>query len=387
MSDAPDPSLQVDGDCLAAYSLGMSIKRVQIIIGFTVEGESLRPHNQVSEDGSIVRGDRYGLHGLVSNWNIWSQLFGLARNVESCRHIIPPKNIADYDRSAKAFLRIRQEVSGRLPRSGNEVPDETACARLMDAWKLVDDLEITVRSILQTLGDTIEQWFDLGLQIPDVKKFSFDDRHIEALAPAWDLVPIALCQGENTLSVWFWRNLSKIVTLFETLNVRPEDLFYLAESDGHFQLQSDGQEWFDTFHLIVWEKLTWRLNDLLAERSDVGASEPRGDTPAAATLTEPERRPAYYRDHYWLDRQLNAGSDEEGKPRLRPAEIRDLWNAMPEVERKSISPGCFNKIGQKRTGMDTVRKHIKMAREEREQQSRSEHDRTADGEHVEHPPE
>ncbi|HEV3447683.1 MAG TPA: hypothetical protein VG099_23810 [Gemmataceae bacterium] len=73
------------------------------------------------------------------------------------------------------------------------------------------------------------------------------------------------------------------------------------------------------------------------------------------------RRPCYDRDHTWLAWY----EDEETETYHRPAKIRDKWNCLSVEQRKAISPGAFNRIAEKRRGVDLVKKAIENALHER----------------------
>jgi hypothetical protein len=79
--------------------------------------------------------------------------------------------------------------------------------------------------------------------------------------------------------------------------------------------------------------------------------------------TQPRRRPAYYRDHLWLDWRL------QGK--MGPAAIRDRWDGMSDDERKAMCPRAWQSIGgddakTKRSGRAVVVNGLKKARKEKE---------------------
>jgi len=74
------------------------------------------------------------------------------------------------------------------------------------------------------------------------------------------------------------------------------------------------------------------------------------------------RRPAYGRDHKWLEWVKTAG--------LTPAKIRDRWDELPEEERQQICPNACHQIGgassqEKISGREIVKTAIKKAKKER----------------------
>ena len=78
---------------------------------------------------------------------------------------------------------------------------------------------------------------------------------------------------------------------------------------------------------------------------------------------QPRRRPAYDRDHLWLDWRL------QGK--MAPAAIRDRWDGMSDDERKAMCPCAWQSIGgddakTKRSGRAVVVNGLKKARKEKE---------------------
>jgi hypothetical protein len=80
------------------------------------------------------------------------------------------------------------------------------------------------------------------------------------------------------------------------------------------------------------------------------------------TAGQSDDRPAYKRDHTWLDWNKQ---DKQG-----PAKIRDRWNVLSEVERKNICPTTFGKVGGstsdgKKAGREVVKAALKKAEKER----------------------
>lgn len=67
------------------------------------------------------------------------------------------------------------------------------------------------------------------------------------------------------------------------------------------------------------------------------------------------RRPAYGRDHLFL------AWSAEG---MKPAAIRDRWNAMPDAERKEVCPKCWQRLSEK-SGRDTIKESLKKASSEK----------------------
>jgi hypothetical protein len=70
------------------------------------------------------------------------------------------------------------------------------------------------------------------------------------------------------------------------------------------------------------------------------------------TAVDGEQRPAYRRDHTFL---------EWYKPRvIGPAKIRDKWNALPDESRKQICPKCWEKveIAVVKEGMNKARNEL-----------------------------
>jgi len=68
------------------------------------------------------------------------------------------------------------------------------------------------------------------------------------------------------------------------------------------------------------------------------------------------KRPAYDRDHLWLDWKREDG--------LSPAKIRDRWNAKSKQEREGAAPCLPNAIGKGEDGRDVVKKALQRARNE-----------------------
>ena len=71
---------------------------------------------------------------------------------------------------------------------------------------------------------------------------------------------------------------------------------------------------------------------------------------------EVETRPAFERDHRWLNWNQ--------KDKLGPAAIRDKWNVMTDEDRQSISPRKPERIQSGEQGRDTVKKAIELAKKE-----------------------
>jgi hypothetical protein len=76
-------------------------------------------------------------------------------------------------------------------------------------------------------------------------------------------------------------------------------------------------------------------------------------------------RPAYERDHLWLRWQ-----EEQG---VGPADIRDLWDAMPDSERRKVCPRQWQRVGgdtpaQKKAGRETVKQGLKRAKADRKKE-------------------
>lgn len=80
---------------------------------------------------------------------------------------------------------------------------------------------------------------------------------------------------------------------------------------------------------------------------------------------ETNLRPAYCRDHLWLDWY----EDDN----LKPAAIRDRWNAMPDEKRAKICPACSRIINTEKgnNGLDTVKTALRTARAERKSENKS----------------
>ena len=74
----------------------------------------------------------------------------------------------------------------------------------------------------------------------------------------------------------------------------------------------------------------------------------------------PKLRPAYRRDHLWLKWANELGSEV----RNINATIRDRWNRIPDAHRKIIAPRCSYGIGNDRSGAETVRSRLTVARGE-----------------------
>lgn len=279
MSDAPNRSLHVDSDCLAAYSLGMSIKKVQMMIGILVADESGFPLIQAT--GTMV----------------WRQLKSLARAVEEGRTFASQDKLSDYDRAAKAFLRIERILSGQSPFAHRVRPDPDTYAMLLDAWAKVDELEVVVRSILQTQSESARQWFDLGLEVPDIRKYNLRDIQKvvpEGLAPGSDQPFLAVSDTPMMQQLfWTWTNLAKIMSLFEVLSLNAKDMLDLSGTNGQLPLYWQGDELTNTFHLRVWRNLESRLNALANQPQEEPSEpdyDPAGNTPADATLNESESK-------------------------------------------------------------------------------------------------
>jgi hypothetical protein len=73
-----------------------------------------------------------------------------------------------------------------------------------------------------------------------------------------------------------------------------------------------------------------------------------------------KQRPCHFRDRAWLEWH----DDQNAETHHSPAKIRDKWNRMSAEERKRISPKACNKIGEKRTGLDVVKKAVQKARKD-----------------------
>lgn len=87
-----------------------------------------------------------------------------------------------------------------------------------------------------------------------------------------------------------------------------------------------------------------------------------------APSTNANRRPAYERDHLWLDWNINEG--------LKPAPIRDRWDGMSDESRKAACRQAWEKIGDggKEAGRDVVKKALKKAEEERKDEASARND-------------
>jgi len=95
------------------------------------------------------------------------------------------------------------------------------------------------------------------------------------------------------------------------------------------------------------------IAEFLAENSAAGeVNGPPGEPPRSADNAEP--RPAYGRDHLFLE------WSEQG---LKPAAIRDRWNALSDDERKALCPARWAQIGDEglEAGRDAVKKALRAA--------------------------
>jgi len=79
---------------------------------------------------------------------------------------------------------------------------------------------------------------------------------------------------------------------------------------------------------------------------------------------QPDERPAFRRDHKWLEWYETADTDTYHSH----AKIRNLWNATPEAERREICPMWCGTIGKGESGRRVVVEAIKKASAERESQ-------------------
>ena len=73
------------------------------------------------------------------------------------------------------------------------------------------------------------------------------------------------------------------------------------------------------------------------------------------------RRPAYGRDHQWLDWHCNEN--------MGPAKIRDHWDSLSEQQRKDICSTAWETVGgeecaERRAGYEVVKSGLKRARKE-----------------------
>ena len=109
------------------------------------------------------------------------------------------------------------------------------------------------------------------------------------------------------------------------------------------------------------------LLTVCSRRLVAGGTPPEGQRPSSAgpgNLADVEgvrRRPAYARDHLWLD--------WHERDELGPAGIRDRWNDMSDEERKTASPRASWRIGGKdakgkKAGLAVVTSALKKARKE-----------------------
>ncbi len=97
-------------------------------------------------------------------------------------------------------------------------------------------------------------------------------------------------------------------------------------------------------------------NDFPLQPSNTTDSKPAEEPAASKT------RPAYERDHKWLDWHEQ---DKQGS-----AHIRDRWDALPEEQRISICRTAFDKVGgndaaEKKAGYEVVKTALTKARRER----------------------
>jgi hypothetical protein len=94
----------------------------------------------------------------------------------------------------------------------------------------------------------------------------------------------------------------------------------------------------------------------------VSLSSIRAQELAASHAKAEKLRPAYERDHCWLD--------WHEQDHLGPAPIRDRWDQMTDEERKAICPRSYEKVGgrdaeSQNAGRETVKKGLKKAKKER----------------------
>lgn len=71
-------------------------------------------------------------------------------------------------------------------------------------------------------------------------------------------------------------------------------------------------------------------------------------------------RPAFDRDHRWLDWHEKARTATYH----RPEAIRDKWNTLTNQERRAIAPCAWQRISLGLTGRDVVRQALKKAKDE-----------------------
>lgn len=107
---------------------------------------------------------------------------------------------------------------------------------------------------------------------------------------------------------------------------------------------------------IEWLPVEATLASAMAIEQIIDDPECKAGQQSADAANEENSRPAYARDHLWL--QWSDGG-------LTPAEIRDRWNAMRDEERKALVKKLWSKIKVKEQGREVVEKALDRARKER----------------------
>jgi len=96
--------------------------------------------------------------------------------------------------------------------------------------------------------------------------------------------------------------------------------------------------------------------DRQAKKADKADTKPAAGN--ASANGRPRRR-CYERDHEWLRCHK--------QERMGMAAIRDRWNAMTDEARRKVAPLAWEKIGNGRSGRDTVKSALKVAEGEKTQ--------------------
>jgi len=195
MNDPGEPLRYPSDDCIEAYAMGMAIKRLQVMLGFAL-GETSEFDNPPLGTESAVA----------------SELASLERAFKQFHAALTDDKPRDYERSARAFFRMQQQLGRRTRLTRDERPDENA-AMFWDLWKSVDDLEIGIHAILEGQDGKAISWFNLGLEICHIEvRLSEPTSYFLAAKPRpWPE------DVDRALGQWKWMNPARVRALFDEL--------------------------------------------------------------------------------------------------------------------------------------------------------------------------